>query len=244
MTEDEAEMIAAEGRGGDVVMGHLTPGEVVIPVDLAEDPDFMRVLQDAFDSYEIDVSQYTVGSEDNSINPDTGYPEFGYDHHAAAVAAQARAQHETIERMAREKTQWALASEQRQQNELNRAAQARASRQADIRARQQAQQAAARAAQQRQFAQEERAKKEQFASAQAKERRGFEMIQSTKQERRVQARQMGKTLAAGAAAESATQTQAKKPVAKRAARRTAPVRAYSTPGSGAGRYTAAGKRPV
>lgn len=244
MTEDDAEMIAEEGRGGDVVMGHLTPGEIVIPVDLAEDPDFMRVLQDAFDSYEMDMERYTVGSEANSINPDTGYPEFYIDYNAQFQIEAARHQHQTIERMANEQTQWALAAERREQNRLNREATLKASREASARARRQSQQAAARAARQRQFAAAERVKKEQFAAAQAKERRGFEKLQVAKQERRAEAKQRGKTLAAGAAAESVTQTQAKKPVAKRAARRTAPVRAYSTPGSGGGVHTAAGKRPV
>ena len=38
-TEEEAMMLAEEGRGGDVVMGHLTPGELVIPREMIEDPE-------------------------------------------------------------------------------------------------------------------------------------------------------------------------------------------------------------
>jgi len=72
--EEDMGELATEGRGGDIVMGHLTPGELIIPVAMMEDPEIARVLEDAFDAFEMDMDRFTVGHENNSINPDTGYP--------------------------------------------------------------------------------------------------------------------------------------------------------------------------
>ena len=63
------------GRGGDTTVGHLTPGEVVVPVDL-QTPQLMAALMEALGP---DFGRYQVGGEDDSINPQTGMPEFGYD---------------------------------------------------------------------------------------------------------------------------------------------------------------------
>ena len=63
------------GRRGDTTVGHLTPGEVVVPVDL-QTPQLMAALMEALGP---DFGRYQVGGEDDSINPQTGMPEFGYD---------------------------------------------------------------------------------------------------------------------------------------------------------------------
>ena len=63
------------GRGGDTTVGHLTPGEVVVPVDL-QTPQLMAALMEALGP---DFGRYQVGGEDDSINPQTGMPEFSYD---------------------------------------------------------------------------------------------------------------------------------------------------------------------
>ena len=63
------------GRGGDTTVGHLTPGEVVVPVDL-QTPQLMAALMEALGP---DFGRYQVGGDDDSINPQTGMPEFGYD---------------------------------------------------------------------------------------------------------------------------------------------------------------------
>lgn len=70
----ESEDMADKGRGGDSVMGHLTPGEVVIPVDMAQ--KMMPQLQKAFAAMDYDITQYIVGHPNNSINPETGCAEF------------------------------------------------------------------------------------------------------------------------------------------------------------------------
>lgn len=66
------------GRGGDTLLGHLTPGEIVVPKEIIDNEIAMRKLKSLFDKYEVDINQYTVGHEANSINPETGNPEFGF----------------------------------------------------------------------------------------------------------------------------------------------------------------------
>jgi len=78
MTAQGIETLALHGRYGDNVIGHLTPGEMVLPRPIADDPVLRRALFNAFDRHEIDPYQYTVGHYQNSINPLTGVPEFGF----------------------------------------------------------------------------------------------------------------------------------------------------------------------
>ncbi len=66
------------GRGTDTVMGHLSLGEIVIPRAMQDDPRVMEFLQAAFDAMGADINEFTVGHEANKINPETGYPEFGF----------------------------------------------------------------------------------------------------------------------------------------------------------------------
>jgi hypothetical protein len=73
--EEMGEQLAEEGRGGDEVIGHLTAGEIVIPVDI-QDESLMEFLEDHFADHGVSILQYTVGTEQNSINPETGMPEF------------------------------------------------------------------------------------------------------------------------------------------------------------------------
>lgn len=67
-----------EGRGGDTVMAHLSLGELVIPRAFLDDPDVMQAMQDLFKQAGANINQYIVGDPANSINPETGYPEFGF----------------------------------------------------------------------------------------------------------------------------------------------------------------------
>ena len=66
------------GRGGDTLLAHVTPGEVVVPIELIENEMAMRKLRSLFEKHDVDMDQYTVGHESNSINPETGNPEFGW----------------------------------------------------------------------------------------------------------------------------------------------------------------------
>jgi hypothetical protein len=64
------------GRGGDTDMGHLTPGEVVLPVEIVSARGTVKKLTEMFEKAGLDIDEYTVGNEKNKMNPDTGYPEF------------------------------------------------------------------------------------------------------------------------------------------------------------------------
>ena len=75
MTMEEGE---DAGRGGDVVLAHMTPGEVVIPAEIAQDPEVFGILNEIFTTAETDIAEFTVGDPMNKINPETGYPEFGF----------------------------------------------------------------------------------------------------------------------------------------------------------------------
>ena len=70
--------LASLGRGGDDHIGHLTTGEKVLPLPVAQDPSVQRVINDAFAKHDLDPNQYTVGHAANSINPNTQFAEFGF----------------------------------------------------------------------------------------------------------------------------------------------------------------------
>ena len=69
-------MLKKKGRGGDSVLAHLTPGEIVIPRPLAENKDFKGFLEAAFDDSGASLDTFTVGSGENRVNPKTNIVEF------------------------------------------------------------------------------------------------------------------------------------------------------------------------
>ena len=64
------------GRGTDNVLGHLTTGELVVPVDIVNDPRNRQILEQMFASSNTNFNEFLVGDPANKINPETGYPEF------------------------------------------------------------------------------------------------------------------------------------------------------------------------
>jgi len=65
------------GRGTDSLMGHLTAGELVVPVEVLDaSPMLKKVLADTFADEGLELAQYVVGDELNLRNPTTGQPEF------------------------------------------------------------------------------------------------------------------------------------------------------------------------
>ena len=70
--------MAAMGREGDDVIGHLQTGELVIPLALIEQDEALKegIFQRLRDMGVEDPERYVVGSEANSINPNTGAAEF------------------------------------------------------------------------------------------------------------------------------------------------------------------------
>lgn len=180
---EEMDQMAAQGEGGDTTMGHLTPGEVVIPVSLLEDPEIMAALQDMFDTQGINMEQYVVGNESNSVNAETGYPEFaGYDHHAANVAAQLAYERQVAERIAARDDAWKMQKDAQSHAQAMQKANARASAnraraaEAAARSRQRAADAAARSRQAQlishQKAQAEKARVAGLVTSEMARRRG------------------------------------------------------------------------
>jgi hypothetical protein len=73
-----AQRMAAMGRGGDDTLAHVQTGELIIPAALlAQDPALKEGLFQRLRDMGIeDPERYVVGSEENSLNPETGIPEF------------------------------------------------------------------------------------------------------------------------------------------------------------------------
>lgn len=67
--------MAQMGQGGDTEVGHLTPGEIVVPKS-AMTPAVLRALKGAFKSAGLDMGRYVVGGADDSANPETGARQF------------------------------------------------------------------------------------------------------------------------------------------------------------------------
>lgn len=72
------ENMADAGRGTDTQLAHVTLGEIVLPLPVVANEELRPLLEKVFADAGIDINQYTVGHESNSINPETGYPEFGF----------------------------------------------------------------------------------------------------------------------------------------------------------------------
>tara|TARA_B100001939_G_scaffold344806_1_gene360028 strand:+ start:1058 stop:2398 length:1341 start_codon:yes stop_codon:yes gene_type:complete len=68
--------LAAQGRGGDTILAHLRPGEVVLPPEVLE-PSLVKQLEKKLQDKGFEYSALVAGDEDVSINPATGLPEFG-----------------------------------------------------------------------------------------------------------------------------------------------------------------------
>lgn len=68
--------MAQKGTGTDTMVGHLTPGEVVVPRKVTAEESVMRKLKDAFEQAGLNFPQYVVGSDANRPNPHTGAPMF------------------------------------------------------------------------------------------------------------------------------------------------------------------------
>lgn len=73
-----AEKLEQKGRKGDKILGHLTPGEIVIPRLLAEDDSFRGIIAHFMKGNGVNPEEFIVGSGKNKINPKTGFMEFGF----------------------------------------------------------------------------------------------------------------------------------------------------------------------
>jgi len=69
--------MADMGRYGDTQVAHVAPGEMIVPSEIMQsNPAMAQGIAAAFDNYGADPNRYMVGSQQNSINPMTGQPEF------------------------------------------------------------------------------------------------------------------------------------------------------------------------
>ena len=72
-----ADKLAQYGRHGDTHIGHITSGEVDVPVDILNNSSLLQtILGKEFERNNTSMERYTVGTIENSINPYTGLMEF------------------------------------------------------------------------------------------------------------------------------------------------------------------------
>jgi len=71
----QAAELAAQGRGGDTEIAHVTLGEIILP-EVLHTPAVLNAIRQAAMDANIPLEQLRVGSDFNSINPQTGQPEF------------------------------------------------------------------------------------------------------------------------------------------------------------------------
>lgn len=74
-----AQRIAEYGRDGDQLLAHLSPNETVIPRQILDaHPRLKESLFEHMQQMGIDPESYIAGRQQNSINPETGLPEFAF----------------------------------------------------------------------------------------------------------------------------------------------------------------------
>jgi hypothetical protein len=75
--QEQAERLAEFGRNGDIYVVHAAEGETVVPTEVLDaNPQVKEMLFAQMRDMGLNPDEYVVGSELNSINPDTGMPEF------------------------------------------------------------------------------------------------------------------------------------------------------------------------
>ena len=73
----QAQRLAEHGRNGDIYVVHAAEGETVIPVEVLEaNPMVKELLFEQMRDMGLDPGRYMVGNDLNSLNPETGMPEF------------------------------------------------------------------------------------------------------------------------------------------------------------------------
>ena len=71
------QQLAAQGRGGDSMIAHLTPGEIMVPPEV-QTPKVLATLKKDFHKHGVSPQQFTAGSPASSTNPKTGVPEYNF----------------------------------------------------------------------------------------------------------------------------------------------------------------------
>jgi hypothetical protein len=73
-----AQQLAMLGEGDDSELAHLRPGEVVLPPEFFDDPDFEQQVEQKFRENNINPEEAIVGGGIASLNPRTGLEQFGF----------------------------------------------------------------------------------------------------------------------------------------------------------------------
>ena len=72
-----ADIISAHGRNEDTYIVHAAEGETVIPLEVLEaNPRMKNMIYKQMREMGLEPERYIVGNKLNSINPETGQPEF------------------------------------------------------------------------------------------------------------------------------------------------------------------------
>lgn len=77
MQQQAPQQLAAQGRNGDSLIAHLTPGEIQVPPQV-QTPKVLATLKHAFEEKKVSPSQFMAGSPQSSVNPSTGVPEYNF----------------------------------------------------------------------------------------------------------------------------------------------------------------------
>lgn len=76
MKNTKGHELARKGRNGDTHVAHLADGEMIVPPVISD--EVREALYQELLANGIDPEEYMVGSDQMSINPETGLPEFGF----------------------------------------------------------------------------------------------------------------------------------------------------------------------
>jgi hypothetical protein len=78
--KEAATRMAGYGRFGDDSVAHVQTGEIIVPLALIKNNPALReqIFQNLRDNGIEDPERYVVGSQSNSLNPETGMMEFGW----------------------------------------------------------------------------------------------------------------------------------------------------------------------
>jgi len=73
-----AKQVAQAGGGEDTALAHVRPGEIVLPPEMMEDPQFEAIVEEKFNQFGINPEEAVVGMGIASLNQSTGLEEFGF----------------------------------------------------------------------------------------------------------------------------------------------------------------------
>jgi len=73
-----AKQLAQAGGGEDTALAHVRPGEIVLPPEMMEDPQFEMMVEEKFNQLGINPEEAVVGMGIASLNESTGLEEFGF----------------------------------------------------------------------------------------------------------------------------------------------------------------------